>query len=160
MGSQMWLHHCTHSSWPPSFLNVPWGSPLCSSLISVIKIASDCSLEENEKVIPFQQTEVGKKIQGDRNLMNNLVFFPCSPWEVSLLAGVSQLQLHLPQPVVPELSVWPIPGLIDWLRQFQGNRQPSGWGAECVSLFMFFLRLSSLPNLWTYFGNFYNQIYP
>uniref|UniRef100_A0A8C6D3T0 Tripartite motif-containing protein 64-like n=1 Tax=Moschus moschiferus TaxID=68415 RepID=A0A8C6D3T0_MOSMO len=28
-------------------------------------------------------------------------------------------QLHVPQPVVPELSVWPIPGLIDWLRQFQ-----------------------------------------
>ncbi|KAI4561554.1 hypothetical protein MJG53_016608 [Ovis ammon polii x Ovis aries] len=29
------------------------------------------------------------------------------------------VQLHLPQPVVPELSVWPMPGLIDWLRQFQ-----------------------------------------
>ncbi|OWK17526.1 hypothetical protein Celaphus_00013610, partial [Cervus elaphus hippelaphus] len=28
-------------------------------------------------------------------------------------------QLLLPQPVVPELSVWPIPGLIDWLRRFQ-----------------------------------------
>uniref|UniRef100_A0A4W2FTT1 Tripartite motif-containing protein 64-like n=1 Tax=Bos indicus x Bos taurus TaxID=30522 RepID=A0A4W2FTT1_BOBOX len=29
------------------------------------------------------------------------------------------VQLHLPQPVVPEFNVWPIPGLIDWLRQFQ-----------------------------------------
>ena len=156
----MWLHHCTHSSWPPSFLNVPWGSPLCSSLSSVIKIASDCSLEENEKVIPFQQTEVGKKIQRDRNLMNNLVFFSLQSLGSVPSCRSKSVQLHLPQPVVPEFNVWPIPGLIDWLRQFQGNRQLPGWGAECMSLFMFFLRLSSLPNLWTYFGNFYNQIYP
>uniref|UniRef100_A0A4W2FSI9 Uncharacterized protein n=1 Tax=Bos indicus x Bos taurus TaxID=30522 RepID=A0A4W2FSI9_BOBOX len=31
----------------------------------------------------------------------------------------TSVQLHLPQPVVPEFNVWPIPGLIDWLRQFQ-----------------------------------------
>uniref|UniRef100_A0A8C9B399 Tripartite motif-containing protein 77-like n=2 Tax=Odontoceti TaxID=9722 RepID=A0A8C9B399_PHOSS len=28
-------------------------------------------------------------------------------------------QLHVPQPVVPQLSSWPIPGLVDWLNQFQ-----------------------------------------
>ncbi|XP_057605418.1 tripartite motif-containing protein 43-like [Hippopotamus amphibius kiboko] len=29
------------------------------------------------------------------------------------------VQLHTPQPVVPQLSSWPIPGLLDWLGQFQ-----------------------------------------
>ena len=92
--------------------------------------------------------------------MNNLVFFSLQSLGSVPSCRSKSVQLHLPQPVVPEFNVWPIPGLIDWLRQFQGNRQLPGWGAECMSLFMFFLRLSSLPNLWTYFGNFYNQIYP
>ncbi|XP_045021734.1 putative tripartite motif-containing protein 49B [Bubalus bubalis] len=29
------------------------------------------------------------------------------------------VKLHLPWPVVRQLSAWPIPGLIDWLNQFQ-----------------------------------------
>uniref|UniRef100_A0A8C0CL06 Tripartite motif-containing protein 77-like n=1 Tax=Balaenoptera musculus TaxID=9771 RepID=A0A8C0CL06_BALMU len=32
---------------------------------------------------------------------------------------VESAQLHMPQPVVPQLSSWPIPGLVDWLNQFQ-----------------------------------------
>uniref|UniRef100_A0A8C6D3W7 Tripartite motif-containing protein 64-like n=1 Tax=Moschus moschiferus TaxID=68415 RepID=A0A8C6D3W7_MOSMO len=45
-------------------------------------------------------------------------------WDLESLGSVPSCrseseQLHVPQPVVPELSVWPIPGLIDWLRQFQ-----------------------------------------
>uniref|UniRef100_A0A8D1GCY0 Tripartite motif-containing protein 43-like n=1 Tax=Sus scrofa TaxID=9823 RepID=A0A8D1GCY0_PIG len=37
-----------------------------------------------------------------------------------------KLQLHVPQPIVPQLSSCPITGLMGWLEQFQGNRQPSG----------------------------------
>uniref|UniRef100_A0A8D1QV77 Tripartite motif containing 77 n=1 Tax=Sus scrofa TaxID=9823 RepID=A0A8D1QV77_PIG len=41
------------------------------------------------------------------------------------LPGRSEkLQLHVPQPIVPQLSSWPIAGLMDWLHQFQGKRQP------------------------------------
>uniref|UniRef100_A0A8D1Q6S4 Tripartite motif-containing protein 43-like n=1 Tax=Sus scrofa TaxID=9823 RepID=A0A8D1Q6S4_PIG len=39
---------------------------------------------------------------------------------------LSKLQLHVPQPIVPQLSSCPITGLMGWLEQFQGNRQPSG----------------------------------
>ncbi|XP_057605423.1 tripartite motif-containing protein 43-like [Hippopotamus amphibius kiboko] len=36
-----------------------------------------------------------------------------------MLKRSESVQLHTPQPVVPQLSLWPIPGLIDWLDQFQ-----------------------------------------
>ncbi|XP_024603065.1 tripartite motif-containing protein 49C-like [Neophocaena asiaeorientalis asiaeorientalis] len=40
----------------------------------------------------------------------------------NMLKRSESAQLHVPQPVVPQLSSWPIPGLVDWLNQFQGNR--------------------------------------
>uniref|UniRef100_A0A8C3VU95 Uncharacterized protein n=1 Tax=Catagonus wagneri TaxID=51154 RepID=A0A8C3VU95_9CETA len=81
-------------------------------------------LEEESKEI-FQQL---KESQYNMNLMGNLlrglyeelkdlchkpdmqIFLPCRS---------EKLQLHLPQPVVPQLSSWPITGLMDWLEQFQ-----------------------------------------
>lgn len=36
------------------------------------------------------------------------------------------MQLHMPQPVDPRLSSWPITGLIERLNHFLGNRPPFG----------------------------------
>lgn len=36
------------------------------------------------------------------------------------------VQLHMPQPVDPRLSSWPITGLIERLNHFLGNRPPFG----------------------------------
>uniref|UniRef100_A0A673T8W1 RING-type domain-containing protein n=1 Tax=Suricata suricatta TaxID=37032 RepID=A0A673T8W1_SURSU len=49
-------------------------------------------------------------------------------WEVSkgFFFLYESLQLHMPQPVDPQLSSWPITGLIERLTHFLGNRPPFG----------------------------------
>ena len=70
------------------------------------------------------------------------------------------MKLHLPWPVVRQLSAWPIPGLIDWLNQFQGNRQPSGGGGIQWPLFLSYgLPFPTVQSV-DYAGNFNIHTYP
>uniref|UniRef100_A0A8C3VUL3 Uncharacterized protein n=1 Tax=Catagonus wagneri TaxID=51154 RepID=A0A8C3VUL3_9CETA len=68
--------------------------------------------EYRQKLLKQMRSLWEKTQENERNLHR----------ETSKIRNWEKLQLHLPQPVVPQLSSWPITGLMDWLEQFQVTR--------------------------------------
>uniref|UniRef100_A0A3Q1MWE5 Tripartite motif containing 77 n=1 Tax=Bos taurus TaxID=9913 RepID=A0A3Q1MWE5_BOVIN len=80
-------------------------------------------IEEESKEIFQQLKESQYNMDLKRKLLRQIyeeLKELCCKSDMELIqVRMESVQLHMPRPVVPQLSAWPIPGLIDWLNQFQ-----------------------------------------